>query len=50
MRFGNEIVRNILKKSGFSSNNDHDLRTEEKRLIDLTGSLERMQKAMSSGT
>lgn len=31
-------------KLGFSSNDDHDLRTEEKRLIDSTGSLERMQK------
>jgi hypothetical protein len=35
-------------KLGFTNKIDHDLRTQEKRLRDLTGSLERIEKAMSS--
>jgi hypothetical protein len=36
-------------KLGFSNNRDHDLRTQQKRLRDLAGNLERIEKEMSSG-
>jgi len=39
----------MFMKIGFSNKRDHDLRKQEKRLTDLTGSLERIQKAMPSG-
>jgi hypothetical protein len=39
----------MLMKIGFSNKEDHDLRTQEKRLKDLTESLERIEKTISSG-
>jgi len=39
---------NMLMKLGFSSKRDHDFRTQEERLRDLIGSLERIEIAVSS--
>lgn len=39
----------MLMKLWFSNRRVHDLRTQEKRLRDLTGSLERIEKTKSFG-
>jgi len=38
----------MLMKLGFSNKRDHDLQAQENHLMDLTGSLERIKKTMSS--
>jgi len=38
-----------LTKLEFSNQRDYDLRAQENLLIDLTGSLERIEKTISSG-
>jgi hypothetical protein len=38
----------MLMKVGFSNRLNHDLQAQENLLRDLTGSLERMKKAISS--